>query len=263
MLRHHGCTLPIQAWHLGPEEMDDEMRQLFNDIDVETVDAREIRKAIPTRILNGWEAKPYAVANCPFEEVIFFDADTCPCKDPTYLFDSEQFNRYGAIFWPDRGALEASSYLWTFMSKFGVPQRSEPAHESSCMVIDKLRCWVPLSITRCLNDYSHELVYHWVHGDKDTFKGGWLMAEQDWVFAPPLKDPGHWAMYQHCPVDGQRLYEHRSMTSKWNLDTEQIKLNSTIMHDLGIEIIEDLKTKWSYYREHQGSTVGETGSAPA
>ena len=46
VLRRHGCTLPIQFWHLGPAEMTDEMRQLVAHLDVTTVDAHVYAKPI-------------------------------------------------------------------------------------------------------------------------------------------------------------------------------------------------------------------------
>ena len=51
--------------------------------------------------LNGWEAKAYAILHCPFEEVLLLDADIVPVRDPSFLFDSDEYQRSGSVLWPD------------------------------------------------------------------------------------------------------------------------------------------------------------------
>ncbi len=53
-----GCTLPIQVWHLGTAELGPFERTLFDDLGVEVVDAEEVRRVHPVRMLGGWELKP-------------------------------------------------------------------------------------------------------------------------------------------------------------------------------------------------------------
>src|SRR5204863_9907897 len=74
-LRRIGCTLPIQLRYLGPREVNDHMRALLAPLGVECIDACEVRKTYPARILNGWELKPYAMLHCPFREVLLLDSD--------------------------------------------------------------------------------------------------------------------------------------------------------------------------------------------
>src|SRR5258708_4076576 len=61
MLRHLGCRLPIQLWHLGDEEVDDCLRLLVRPLGVEWINALEFQEAHATRMLGGHELKPYAV----------------------------------------------------------------------------------------------------------------------------------------------------------------------------------------------------------
>src|SRR3954451_9345490 len=56
-----GCTLPVQLWYLGPGEMSEQMLDLLRPLDVECVDALEVRQRHPVRRLGGWELKPYAI----------------------------------------------------------------------------------------------------------------------------------------------------------------------------------------------------------
>ena len=82
MLRHLGCTLPIELWHLGPAEMNATLRPLIEPLGVTCVDALEVRKTHPCRILNGWELKPYSIIYSRFDDVLFLDADNVPVVDP-------------------------------------------------------------------------------------------------------------------------------------------------------------------------------------
>src|SRR5215472_19305611 len=68
LLRHLGCGLPIQLWHLGDDELNDEMRDLVRRFGVQCVDGLNLRETHPARILRGWELKPYAIIHCPFRE---------------------------------------------------------------------------------------------------------------------------------------------------------------------------------------------------
>ena len=52
-LRHVGCKLPIQFWHLGEYELDMSMRELVAPFDVECVDAERLSALYPVRALNG------------------------------------------------------------------------------------------------------------------------------------------------------------------------------------------------------------------
>jgi len=165
MLRRLGCTLPIQIWHLGEQEMDSQMRSLVAPLDVECVDAYELRKQHPARILGGWEVKPYAILHCSFREVMLLDADNVPVLDPEFLFETPQYLETGAIFWPDRGRFSASNPIWNIC---GVPYQDEPECETGQIVVDKARCWEPLKLAMWYNENS-DFYYRYQHGDKDTF----------------------------------------------------------------------------------------------
>ena len=103
MLRHVGCTLPIEVWHLGPEEIPDVVKPELKALNAACIDAYEVRKQHPARILKGWEVKPYAIIHSRFKEVLFLDADNVPAVNPEYLFDHPRYLETGAVFWPDRG----------------------------------------------------------------------------------------------------------------------------------------------------------------
>src|SRR5258708_23628953 len=76
MLRHLGCTLPVQFWHLD-DEIDEAMRAIVAPLGVACVNAHEVerRNEEPRRKLGGWELKPFALLHCPYQEVLLLDAD--------------------------------------------------------------------------------------------------------------------------------------------------------------------------------------------
>ena len=214
MLRRLGCRLPIQIWHLGPEELDDPMRRLIAPLGVECVDAFAIRKKHPCRLLNGWELKPYSMVHSPFREVLLLDADNVPVRDPEFLFNTPQFRQTGALFWPDIDTSRMPARAWRFC---GLDELDEPAFESGQIVIDKQRCWRPLRLSLWFNEYS-DFWYQHMHGDKETFHLAWRKL------AAPFSMPDHRpiGMRQH-DFEGRLLFLHRN-TDKWSphLDNRSI-----------------------------------------
>lgn len=89
--------MPIELWYLGKRELDGPCIDLVKSYNVRCVNAYEVRSRNPARILNGWELNPYSVLHSSFKEVLFLDADNLPVKDPTYLFDENEYKRTGSI----------------------------------------------------------------------------------------------------------------------------------------------------------------------
>jgi hypothetical protein len=165
ILRRLGCTLPIEIWHLGNVECDRKMSSIVEPLGVECIDALQMRKAHPARILNGWELKPYAIMHSRYKEVLLIDADNIAVKNPEFLFECEEFRNLGAVFWPDYGCLAPTRPIWEIC---GVAYRDEPEFESGQILVDKAKCWQALCLTMWMNEYS-DFFYHYIHGDKETF----------------------------------------------------------------------------------------------
>ena len=109
ILRKLGCKLPIQFWTLE-NEITPTMRELLKPLNVEVIDGTKID--YKPRLLYGWELKALALCYNSFKEVIFLDADNVPIRNPEYLFDTKEFKKTGAIFWPDYGRLEEFRGAW-------------------------------------------------------------------------------------------------------------------------------------------------------
>jgi hypothetical protein len=137
MLRHLGCTLPIEVWYLGEDEGDPEWIELVRPLGVTCIDAFAVREKHPHPRLGGWQCKAFALRHTRFREVLFLDADNVPVVDPTFLFDEPQYRETGAVFWPDGSRTPSSSPAWKL---FDVPFRDEREFESGQFLVDKARC---------------------------------------------------------------------------------------------------------------------------
>lgn len=240
-LRDTGCSLPVEIWHLGDSEMTDPMRRLLAPLGAVCVDAFSVRRQHPTRLLGGWELKPYAVLHCRFREVLLLDADNFPLADPSFLFDAEPYRQHGAIFWPDFARLSANHPVWRLT---GAVYRNEPEFETGQMIIDKRRCWPALSLTQCMNQYS-DFWYRLVYGDKETFHLAWRTLAMD--YAMPTRGierlPG--TMCQH-DFAGRRLFQHRNR-GKWRLDRPNAKIPGFLGHEAAERYLDSLRSSWTDY----------------
>lgn len=239
MLRRHGCTLPIEFWHLGPAEMDDRMRALVEPWGVTCVDGEAMRRQYPVRSLGGWEMKAFALLHTRFEEVLFLDADNVPCVDPTFLFNTPQYMDTGAVFWPDYGRLGPKREIWEIC---GLPYNDEPEFESGQIVFNKRRCWREMQLTMHLNEHS-DFYYKYVHGDKETFHMAWKILGTR--YSMPIKpiQALRATMCQH-DFQGHRIFQHRNM-AKWELHKENTKIAGFLYEPECLQYLEQLKTQWS------------------
>jgi len=211
MLRRLGCTLPVQLWYLGKEELDDDMRALVAPLGAECVDAHRLRKRWPMRRLGGWELKPYAMVHSPFQEVLFLDADNVPVVNPEYLFETPEYREHGAIFWPDYGQFERTAVVW---QSCGLPRPAGPEFESGQLLVDKQRCWRALNLALWFNAHS-DFYYQYLHGDKETFHLAFRKTQTPFALVPVPIQPLVGTMCQH-DFQGRRVFQHRN-TDKWDL----------------------------------------------
>ncbi len=239
MLREHGCQLPIQLWHLGKEEVDEGMAEFLKPLGVECVDALERRQQHPVRRLGGWELKPYALLHSPFEEVMLLDADNVPLVNPEFLFDTPEFRKTGAIFWPDYGRLSPDRPIWEIC---GVKYRDEPEFESGQIVVDKRRNWKALTLAMWYNEHS-DFFYRYIHGDKDTFHMAWRKLRRP--YAMPTKGihalPG--TMCQH-DFTGRRIFQHRN-GHKWQVFGNNPRIAGFLLEDACLRHIQEIRMKMS------------------
>jgi hypothetical protein len=236
VLRSQGCSLPIECWFLGPEEMDDEMIGLLTPLGVACIDAIDVAKRHSVRLApdrRGWQIKPLAIAYSAFKEVLFIDADNVTTRNPEHLFQCNAYKSYGSLFWPDREPLpkgwqnlEAHENMWNVC---GIDYRVEPSFETGQIVIDKQKCWAALNLTLHFNQNS-DFYYRLAWGDPATFHFAWLILNQSFGMIPfPLYETDGKVMFQH-DVDGSILFQHRS-GAKWTWDRSNIRAEGFELHE--------------------------------
>jgi ADP-heptose:LPS heptosyltransferase len=237
-LRWWGCRLPIELWHLGPDELDDKMRALVRPLGVVCIDALEVRRRHPARRLGGWELKPYACRHSRFKEVLLLDADNVPVADPTGLFETSEYRKTGAIFWPDDPGDPVSPAVWRFC---GISTPDALTFESGQVLMDKARCWKALELCVWYNEHS-DFFYRHVHGDKETFHLAFRRLDRPFSMpsAPPHLLNG--AICQH-DFDGRRIWQHRG-EKKWVFRGENPHVRGFRNEARCRGYLEQLRAKW-------------------
>ena len=236
--RHLACTLPIEVWHLGPEEMGPPMRGLLEDLGAHAIDAFEVAKRHHVARLGGWELKPYAVMHSRFREVLLLDADNVPVRDPSFLFDRPEYRDTGALFWPDIVRLSPDNEIWAIS---GLSYRDTPSLEFGQIVLDKSQCWRALTLAHWINQRS-DVFYQFLHGDKDTFLIAWLILAQPYHLIrhrPKLLD----ATFCQRDPDGAVLFQHRNQ-AKWILDGNNPRIDGFRLEGECRALLQELATLW-------------------
>jgi len=241
MLRRLGCTLPIQLWFLGEKEMDQRMKELLMPLDVECVDAFEVRKSHPVRLLSGWVLKPFAILHAPFREILFLDADNVPVVNPEFLFNTAEFRASGALFWPDYLGAKSKKAAPIWRS-CGLRRPSEPEFETGQIVLDKQRCWSALYLTMWFNENA-DFYYQYLHGDKETFHLAFRKLRKSYALVPIAVHRLEGTMCQH-DFEGRRVFQHRN-ADKWDLFPLNRKVTGFYFEDVCRRFLSDLRRRWN------------------
>ena len=250
-----GCTLPIEVWYLGAEEMSPYMKTLLERFDVECVDALEVRRRHPVRRLGGWECKPYAVLHSRFEHVILIDADNVPLMDPALLLARPEYRATGALFWPDFGRLDADCSIWEICR---VPYRDEPELESGQIVVDKEHSWQALHLAMHLNEWS-DFYYEHIYGDKETFYFAWRMLGKPYALCPHPPRPVLYgsgaaardilAFIQHG-FGGEGIFQHRC-GAKWIAEGRNAHVQGFAYERQCLAALSELRGLWDGRLDHE------------
>ena len=151
----------------------------------------------------GWAAKVRAILDAPFEEVLFLDADSYPCRDPGVLFDHPDYRETGAVFWhdvPEDGRLDWEAF------RVG-PGRAIPSNRGSCSSTRGnagRRCgWGGGTPP------TRAATFRWGYGDKHAcFQVPWAKLGRRYTW---FADRGPWSVHAflHPGPDGAPLFVHR------------------------------------------------------
>lgn len=209
VLRNLGCNLPIEFWYLDEYEMDNNMKHLCDILNITYINATQYCKDhnLNPRILNGWELKPFSTLYSNFQKVLYLDADNIPAIDPSYLFDTKEFQELGSIFWPDLPPHKRKEWLPPIVwENIGLEYRDEVDFETGQYMIDKGKCYKELCITMWMNEHS-DWFYKFVYGDKSTFHLTWRKCGSN--YGIPTRKAGwkHPCILQY-DLDGKLVFQH-------------------------------------------------------
>ncbi|KAG7378002.1 hypothetical protein PHYPSEUDO_010712 [Phytophthora pseudosyringae] len=175
------CRLPIEIWF-----RQDEMRKVTASIDpLHQLVANDTIGGITFREIDDplaieFATKVFAIYHSAFDRVLFLDSDNVPVRDPSFLFQTPEFEHTGAVFWPDfwhpqhtMFYLGEDSLLWELLD---MPFVDMFEQESGQLLIDRRRHAAPLELLRFFTFHRPNpfVQLKLVWGDKDLFRLAWL-----------------------------------------------------------------------------------------
>ena len=244
LLRDMGCDLSIEWFFCGDELRPYWIRAIETLPDVKLVDLGGT--GVKTRELGGWQSKIKAIIQSSFDEIMFIDADSFPCRDPQYLFDHLQT----AVFWPDAILWKPEQKL-TVESYYNIKITHEYQIESGQMMFRKSECMDGLERVQELNEKS-DITYKHVYGDKDTFYIGFKQANVPFQIVP---FPSYVLDLMILQRDffGRPLFFHTAGNPKWSLSRgspsyyfPRVKRATEIVHNL-CEMLKEWKVQDAEY----------------
>jgi hypothetical protein len=231
-LRNLGCKLPIEIWHRRNEKSIHEKKlwQKFSNVTYNCLEDK-FGKEIPGK----YTVKPVALKLSSFDELLLLDADNNVIRDPTYLFENEEFKKTGAVFWYDFWPNNKYSTCYQLLSKEQEEKIPLFTQESGQILLDKRKCEQALDLCVHLNIKWHEDLGKITIdnipgiGDKDTYQISWLLTETPFYFIPyrtsgagfKVKETGKVPQYygntmvQH-DFDGEPIFFHKNFL-KWHI----------------------------------------------
>jgi Mannosyltransferase putative len=122
----------------------------------------------------GWSTKIYALWESQYTENLWLDADSFPIRNAEFLFDDQEYQDKGSLFWRDVFSTDrANRYhdeapMWRI---FNVnPNDGEP-FETGQLLFNKAQCWAEMNLVKHYAD-NCEIYYHF-GGDAETFRMAW------------------------------------------------------------------------------------------
>ncbi|KAI8338588.1 mannosyltransferase putative-domain-containing protein [Chlamydoabsidia padenii] len=211
ILRHHGCTLPVEVWHLNDEQPSETMVKELHDLQAQPRDLSEKHLMKPIDHRTGsdkqFQIKVAAIINAGFENIIYLDSDNIPTADPTFLFDHPAYQETGAMFWPDFWKTHAENGIFDVLD---IDCQDEWEQESGQMVINKIKSWYPLQLSWFMN-HHHDIYYQFLNGDKDTFRYAWKALKVPFYMNPTFLNKTHFLYQQN--ISGQNMIIERPWTA--------------------------------------------------
>lgn len=212
-LQKHGCELPVEIWEIG-KEVDEYYREMYKTF--KNVSCLNVEDYVSNADhWRGFQVKAFILKHTAFDEPILCDADMIFHQHPETIYEDEGYKQTGAFFFRDltmwafhnlhktedkfqsieffqarmswlREMLPVRSPLfpieWGYVYE-DIPQNpvQEALMESGCVYMNKHIHAESIEHIYKLND-DHKTTYTYVHGDKETFWIGCVLANKPFTF---------------------------------------------------------------------------------
>ncbi|CAK9006527.1 3-mannosyltransferase MNN14 [Durusdinium trenchii] len=186
VLRHfHKSDLPVEFFHAF--ELEEAHCKAF------AMRGATCRQLQVPGVYPEYETVLPSVMSSSFQHVLWMDTDITPLVAPEVLFQTEAYQRDGAMFWPDHWSHDCWPYgqsAWPTHVVLHLLQleynMSEPRfcheHETGHFLINKEMHWRPI----CLANYlaTRDFFTRVLHGYKDVFRLAFLKLNASNWFSP-------------------------------------------------------------------------------
>jgi hypothetical protein len=234
LLRHHGCTLPIEIWHRGPGEIDGGMADLIAEKDVTLRDFGAVAE-----LAGSPEAlRLAAIAGSAFSSVLLLDADCAPLGDVAELFDWLGFRDTGLMVFRDGTDLDERHPAWDLL---GMAPRATSGADGGVAVIDLAR-------HRAVVEAAGRTAVALSAGASPGRRPPSALLLAALSVGAPLAFGPH-APFEvehdlvHRGLDGEALIQHRR-TSKWNLGGQDRDMPSSEATAAARTALAELGASW-------------------
>jgi hypothetical protein len=238
------CDLPIELWLFGQPDIMRRAAPLLEGLSVRVLGEDALPAELARNAWSGHAAKALAIAHSSFEDVLFLDADTCPVRDPTSLFEELAYRWSGAIVWPDILRTDPGSGIWSVLR---LPFVDEPEWRGSQLVVNKARSWRPL----CLLDHltrHHGFYDPHTRDGKLAFYAAWKALDHPYAMTRQAAEcvgahdgEGH---LNQCDLRGQLLFQGRAEAG-WAPPLGNTDAGAHFVHrDACAAFAQELRERW-------------------
>ncbi|KAJ3331846.1 hypothetical protein HDU76_002041 [Blyttiomyces sp. JEL0837] len=211
LLRDLGCELPMELLYINGDVEEEEMKMLdFMGIKAINITERLGNIVFDHDQTHYGATKPFAVLYSTFEQALFLDFENVPVRDPTYLFESDEFKTYGSLFWGDFVIRQPDNRLWWVME---LCHEYQPEFESGQILVDKRVAWKGLEVAKHMAIES-KYYFQKMLGDKETFHYGYVVTKTPYAMSPYYLSPLGHIVDKHHRKGGALLTKDNTLPKK-------------------------------------------------
>jgi len=207
-------------------------------------------------------SKVVAVKHAPLDEVLWFDCDVLPIRDPDYLFEDPHFQTTGAAFWGDVEGHYHPERVVKLLDSKDVSVATFPrgawwvrtGFDSGLVLLNKKKAAASLERLYTMAS-SFQSWSQYTSGDKDLWHLAWMLEGTNFTMIPHIGSVRHfaqekWYMASQAKYDGHgeivALHQLWRSIGRYNSPSTTMKI--------------DLRTHPDYYYSREG---GRSRPGPA